>query len=101
MLKSNEEIKSIEIDITEMDNTERINLRKILKENENYYVHEPVSVRGKLILKICKMHDERHPQNGLFDYIQFILYAEKINCTKTAIQNIADKLRYLYNEILT
>jgi tRNA(Glu) U13 pseudouridine synthase TruD len=100
MLKTDDEkeIKTIEINITSLRKNEKDNLQKILKEK--FHVHEPVYVGKKLILKICNMQDEIRRQDGSFDYIQFTLYTEGIS-TKTAIDNIATKLRYFYKEIST
>ncbi len=88
---NDEEIKTIEIDITEMDEIGRHNLQKILKENCHFHVSV---AGGRLILNICRIQDERRRQNGSFDYVQFVLYIEKMGTT-AAIDKIAKKLRYL------
>ena len=89
--KDEKEINTIEIDITEMEINERNNLQEILKMK--FYVHEPVYVGDKLILKICRLQDEKECQNASSDYIQFVLHTDKI-CTTQAIDVIAKTLRY-------
>jgi hypothetical protein len=98
MLKTDddEEIKTTEIDITDISENQRDNLQKILKEK--FHVHEPVYVGKQLILKICNMQDEIRRQDGSLDYVQFTMYTEEIS-TKTAIKKIATSLRYFYRNI--
>ncbi|XP_046633318.1 pseudouridylate synthase 7 homolog isoform X2 [Daphnia pulicaria] len=92
MLKTDddEEIKTTEIDITDISENQRDNLQKILKEK--FHVHEPVYVGKQLILKICNMQDEIRRQDGSLDYVQFTMYTEEIS-TKTAIKKIATRIR--------